>query len=201
MTGTVGRPRSAKSHQDILEATLVLFAQHGLTGLSMEAIAERAGVGKATIYRRWSSKEDLIKEALTLFRQDLPLPDTGDLRGDLLAVAQQSQEMFQRHPSVGTLIAKLIGELKSQPDIYRAFYDKLVAPRREQFQVLLERAQARGELRRDLDAAQLVSLIFIALVYGSFFSELIDPDRQHASSPAQAVEWLLSGIGTPHPGA
>lgn len=192
-----GRPRSTQAHQAILEATLTLFAQEGLAGLSIEAIAERAGVGKNTIYRRWPTKEDVIKEALTLFREDLPLPDTGHIRTDLLTVAKHAQELFHRDPLIAQLMTKLIAEIKTTPEIYRAFYDKLVAPRREQFRQMIRRAQARGEVREDLDTTFIISLIFALLVYGSFFSELIDPDARQVFDPDTAVDVLLCGIETP----
>jgi AcrR family transcriptional regulator len=191
-----GRPRSAQSHQAILEATLALFAEEGLAGLSIEAIAERAGVGKTTIYRRWSSKEDVIKDALTLFREDPPLLDTGNIRDDLLYIAKEAQELFNRNPLMGKLTTKLIAEIKTKPEIYRVFYEKLVAPRIQQFRQIVERAQERGELRPDLDATFILSLIFISLVYGNIFTELIDPYAKQVYEPEAAVDALLRGIGT-----
>src|SRR6266704_1617901 len=106
----VGRPRSAQSHQAILEATITLFAEVGLQGLSIEAIAEHAGVGKTTIYRRWSSKEDIIKDALELLRAGALLTDTGTIRNDLLFMAQEAQELFNRNPLTGKLIVRLMAE-------------------------------------------------------------------------------------------
>jgi AcrR family transcriptional regulator len=191
-----GRPRSAQSHQAILEATLALFAEVGLQGLSIEAIAERAGVGKTTIYRRWSSKEDMIKDALDLFRSGYPIPDTGNIRNDLLYIAKEARELFNRNPLMGKLTIKLIAEIKTKPEIYRAFYEKLVAPRIQQFRQMVERAQERGELRPDLDATFILYLIFSSLVYGNIFNELIDPDAQQAYEPEAAVDALLCGIGT-----
>lgn len=191
-----GRPRSAQSHQAILEATLALFAEVGLQGLSIEAIAERAGVGKTTIYRRWSSKEDVIKDALDLFRSGNPVPDTGDIRNDLLYIARESRELFNRNPLMGKLTIKLIAEIKTKPEIYRAFYEKLVAPRIQQFRQIIERAQERGELRPDLDATFILYLIFSSLVYGNIFNELIDLNAQQVYEPEAAVDALLCGIGT-----
>jgi AcrR family transcriptional regulator len=191
-----GRPRSVQSHQAILEAALTLFAEEGLAGVSMEAIAERAGVGKTSIYRRWSSKEDVIKEAITLFREDLPLPDTGNIRNDLLFIAKGSQELFDCHPLMAKLITKLIAELKTKPEIYRAFYDKLVAPRIQQFLLMIERAQERGELRSDLDAKFILTLVFSSLMYGSLFVEVIDPYVKPVYAPEEAVDALLRGLGT-----
>ncbi len=191
-----GRPRSVQSHQAILEAALTLFAEEGLAGLSMEAIAERAGVGKTSIYRRWSSKEDVIKEALAVFREELSFPDTGNIRDDLLSITRESRELFDRHPLMAKLITKVIAETKTKPEIYRAFYDKLVAPRMQQFRLMVERAQERGELRSDLDMRLALSLIFSSLVYGSLFAELIDPYVKPTYEPEEAVDALLRGLGT-----
>src|SRR5260370_21589726 len=124
-----GRPRSAQSHQAILEATLELFAEVGYQGLSIEAIAERAGVGKTTIYRRWSSKEEIIKDALIIMRAGTDIPDTGNIRDDLLFITTTTRDIFKQNPLVGKLTTKLIAESKSNPEIYHTFYEKLVAPR------------------------------------------------------------------------
>lgn len=191
-----GRPRSVQSHQAILEAALTLFAEEGLAGLSMEAIAERAGVGKTSIYRRWSSKEEIIKEAITLFREDLPLPDTGNIRNDLLFITKESQKLFDRYPLMAKLITKLIAELKTKPEIYHAFYDQLVAPRVQQLRLMIERAQERGELRSDLDTRFTLTLIFSSLLYGSLFIEVIDPYVKPIYEPEKAVDALLQGLGT-----
>ncbi len=191
-----GRQRSAQSHQAIVEATLELFAEVGFQGLSIEAIAERAGVGKTTIYRRWSSKEDVIKDALDLLHTGNPVPDTGNIRDILLYIVKESRELFNSNPLMGKLTTKLLAEFKTKPEIYRAFYDKVVAPRIQQFRQIVERAQERGDLRPDLDVAFILYLIFISLVYGNIFTELIDPDAQRAYEPEAAVDALLCGIGT-----
>ena len=190
-----GRPRSAQSHQAILEATLTLFAQEGLAGLSIEAIAERAGVGKTTIYRRWSSKEDVIKEALTLWREDLPLPNTGSLRTDLVSIAKEAHALFAHHPFMAKLTTKLIAEIKTNPEIYHAFYDKVVIPQTQKFRQIIQRAQVRGEVREDLDTTFVLSLVFISLVYGPLLASLIDPYAPPVYEPEVAVDALLRGIG------
>jgi AcrR family transcriptional regulator len=190
-----GRPRSARSHQAILEATLELFAEVGLQGLSIEAIAERAGVGKTTIYRRWSSKEDMIKDALDLFRSGTSVPHTGHIRSDLLFIAKGAQEVFSRHLLLSNLILKLMAEMKTKPEIYHAFHEKLVAPRMQQFRQFIEEAQERGELRQDLSVALIFSLVFSSLIYNNIFNELIEPDTQQIQAE-EAVDALLRGIGT-----
>jgi AcrR family transcriptional regulator len=112
-----GRRRSAASHQAILKATLELFADVGLAGLSIEGIAERAGVGKTTIYRRWSAKEDILSDALYLLRGGNPLPDTGSIRDDLLYLARASQELYAREPFMAKLFTKMMAELKTNPRV------------------------------------------------------------------------------------
>ena len=83
---SAGRPRSAEADIAILEAATAILAERGLAGMSMEEVAARAGVGKATVYRRWPSRGALALDAfMSEFRSQLPLPDTGTLRGDLLA--------------------------------------------------------------------------------------------------------------------
>ncbi|HZO76214.1 MAG TPA: TetR/AcrR family transcriptional regulator [Ktedonobacteraceae bacterium] len=192
-----GRPRSTQAHQAILEATLALFVEEGLQGLSMEAIAERAGVGKTTIYRRWSSKEAMIKDAFDLLRAGKPLPNTGNIRADLLVLARESREVFGHNPFMAQLMTRMIAELKTTPEIYRAFHRHLIVPRLEQFLQIIKGAQERGEVRPELDAMFVISLVFTTLVYGPLFSELIDPDAQHFYEPEVAVDALLRGIGTP----
>ena len=77
-----GRPRSEASHQAIIQATLELLIEVGYGALTMDAVRDRAGVGKATIYRRWSSKEELVRDTIVFLHEDFAAPDTGSLRGD-----------------------------------------------------------------------------------------------------------------------
>jgi len=116
--------------------------------------------------------------------------------GDLLYIARESRELFNHNPLMAKLTTKVIAEIKTKPEIYRVFYEKLVVPRIQQFRQIVERAQKRGELRPDLDATFILYLIFSALVYGNIFTELIDPDAQQVYEPEAAVDVLLRGIGT-----
>ena len=79
-----GRPRSEQAEQAIIEATLDLFGEQGFEGVCVEAVAARAGVGKATIYRRWPNKEELLLAALSSMKSPIPEP-TGSVRDDLVA--------------------------------------------------------------------------------------------------------------------
>src|SRR5581483_9265964 len=89
----LGRPRSAEVDRAILDAALELLVEHGYGGVSMEAIATRAGVGKAAIYRRWSNKAELVVDALREAGcATMPMPDTGDVRADLIAMLSALQD-------------------------------------------------------------------------------------------------------------
>src|SRR6266704_2718003 len=115
-----GRPRSERAHEAILEATLDLLLEEGFTRMSIEAVATRAGVGKATIYRRWPSKADLVVEAVAC-RKEQPFvdPDSGGVREDLVSLARQA---FR--PSESSEVTELVlrrgverGEIRSDIDI------------------------------------------------------------------------------------
>src|SRR6266568_3388212 len=117
-----GRPRSERAHEAILEATLDLLLEEGFTRMSIEAVAGRAGVGKATIYRRWPSKADLVVEAVACMKeQPFVDPDSGGVREDLVYLARQA---FRRH---------------------------IVEPRRRIAADVLRRGVERGEIRADID--------------------------------------------------
>lgn len=195
MMRRVGRPRSTQSHRAILEATLEVFAEEGLQGLSIEAVAERAGVGKTTIYRRWTLKEDMLKEALDLFHESIPLPDTGNIRDDLLYMTTKARAVFSGDSLVGKLVLKLIAEIKTNPEIYRVFSEKLIEPRIRLLRQIVERAQQRGELRADLDVMSVLYLIFSSLIYTHLFSDGFGFASQYVFEPEIAVDALLHGIG------
>ena len=159
-----GRPRSERSHQAIVVATLELLAEHGFQQLTMEQVARRAGVGKATIYRRWPAKADLVKDAIRYFAADFPVPDTGSLAGDygalsaaLLAVA--------RDRNAALLMPRLLSEVASDPEMHAVFSEWLVEPRRAILRTVLRRAIERGELRADADPELLIDMLVGPVIY------------------------------------
>jgi AcrR family transcriptional regulator len=88
-----GRPRSAQSHQAILRATLELLAEVGFGVMSIEAIAARAGVGKTTIYRRYTCKEELLADAIENVREEVLIPNTGNLWGDIDTLIENAAQI------------------------------------------------------------------------------------------------------------
>ncbi len=190
-----GRPRSAQSHQAIIKATFELLAEVGFESMSIEAVAERAGVGKTTIYRRWPSKSDLVIDAIGGLQAEIPVISTGNLRNDLMAMFRSA---FQREgPSFfENLVFSMIGELKTNPEIFQAFYSRIIVPRLQQFTSMIEQAKARGELRADIDPLTMVDLLAGPLFFRMLFTSLISPLPQDWSE--QIVDAVLNGVsGTP----
>lgn len=159
----MSRPRSAESHAAILRAALELVVEDGLQGTTIEGIASRAGVGKATIYRRWKTKEELFTEALRGIAVELPDPDTGTLRGDVAGVAAFNLGNVPRKAAL--LMPRLMVEAADDPELHALMRAVLVDPRRRVFKVILRRAIERGELREDLDLDDATDLLIGPLIY------------------------------------
>jgi AcrR family transcriptional regulator len=164
-----GRPRSETSRNAILEAAGELLLQHGLNSISMDAVAERAGASKATIYRWWPSKELLALDAL--FSEFAPGPadryDTGSLAGDLLALIRPWARQLTEQP-YGRVIAALITRAQSDPEFAEEYRARFVQPRREQGRAIFARAIDRGEIPPDTDIE-----VALDLLYGPFYHRLL----------------------------
>jgi AcrR family transcriptional regulator len=161
-----GRPRSDEAHKAILEATLALLAEQGFSALKVEGIAARAGVGKATIYRRWRSKLPLVVEAFSLLPA-LEEVDTGDLVRDLKQMLRSYFELFNTTP-LGTVLPSLTGERRHNQALSKLL-DPVLRERRQPLVHALQRAIARGELPRDLDLELAVDLIVGPISVRLFF--------------------------------
>lgn len=158
-----GRPRNEACAGEILEATLHLVAEVGIAGLTMDAVARRAGVGKATIYRRWTSKEALMLDAWMSCVRKPVAPDTGTLQGDLEALlggidSPLSDRELQR------VFPQMIAAAKVNPEVadaYRAFVEQRRAPMR----AVLLRGVERGEIDPALDLEVVQDLVIAPLMY------------------------------------
>ncbi|HWG12902.1 MAG TPA: TetR/AcrR family transcriptional regulator, partial [Streptosporangiaceae bacterium] len=145
-----GRPRSERAEQAIIQAALELFAEKGPDGLCVEAVAARAGVGKATVYRRWHNKEDLLLAALGSLKSPLPDPDTGSARDDLTAlVTVMAQDGVD--PARQRQYTLLLGEGAKYPKLMTRYAETVVEPRRDVIRSVLRRGIEAGQLREDLD--------------------------------------------------
>lgn len=186
------RRRCDRAHQAILTAAAELLEEHGCYGsISIEAIAARAGVGKQTIYRWWSSKAAVLMEAFaTHADQAVPVPNTGLVKTDLCQILQQLFTVLTT-TAAGAVVAGLIAEAQSDPTIAQAFRNQFVASRRAATHTILERGVARGELRQDLDYE-----LAIDAIYGPVWYRLL---LKHAPLnevfAEELIGQLLRGVG------
>ena len=152
-----GRPRNAQADEAILDAVLELLAGgHSVAAISIEAVAAKAGVGKATIYRRWSNKEALIIDAVASMKGPLPTPRGESARDDLVLLVKANRS--GRALRYGQATVCLLPEFLKDPhlhDMYRA----VVEPRRQVMREVLQRGVANGELRADLDVELALLMI------------------------------------------
>ena len=153
-----GRPRRAATRRAIVEATLALLAERGFQATTIDAIATRAGVGRNTIYRRWTTKEELFADALHELTADLDVHHGDDLYSLLLDWVRDFARIFA-DPLFGRILPGVLGELQRNPDFARVYVDRVVRPRREALDEVLKEAIERGELRRGVDVDQISDLL------------------------------------------
>lgn len=152
-----GRPRDPELDGQILQATIELLCEEGFAGTSVEAVAERAGVGKATIYRRWPTREGLLLAAGGEMGPCPRDPDCGNLRDDLIELIGGLVSMVTRTP-VGALLPATVDEAARNPEM-RTRLDAFIAERRMPVRAALARAADRGELRPWIDHELVVDLL------------------------------------------
>jgi AcrR family transcriptional regulator len=160
----VGRPREVRLDGAILAATLELVAEVGIHDFRMDDVAERAGVGKAAIYRRYRSKDELVTATVAALVSEITVPDTGSTREDLLALMRDAVEVY-RDPVKAGVMPSLVGAMPQRPELARAIRDGFLAQRRAALRAVLDRGVARGDLRADLDVELALDVLGGALFY------------------------------------
>jgi AcrR family transcriptional regulator len=185
-----GRPRSDRSTQAILQATAAILEERGFAALTIEEVATRAGVGKATVYRWWSSKGTLAFDAFVVrFLDGQPLPDTGSLQGDLLA-ALRSWIRVVNGTTTGRILAGLIAEVQSDPGLADEWRQRFVSVVRAQHAIMVERAIGRSEISAGSD-----SEIVLDLLYGPAYHRLLQSHLPLSNKFAEAVvTTIVSGL-------
>jgi AcrR family transcriptional regulator len=156
-----GRPRSEQARLAILDTAGELLLERGLAGATMDAVAERAGVSKATIYRWWSSKEALALDAVYRAWSDVgpQQTDTGSLRGDLRAILLPWATQLQERP-YGRVIAAFVTEAQTDPAFEEQYRSRFIEPRREQLRAAFARAAARGEIPTDVKVEVALDMLY-----------------------------------------
>jgi AcrR family transcriptional regulator len=183
-----GRPRDARCDPAILEATLELAGAVGLGGLTMDAVAARAGVSKATIYRRWSSKEALVLDAWMACYPVEAVPDTGSLTGDLIAHSRQFRDAVSTG-IFGQVLPQMVAAARVNEDLAEVFR-RLVAERRARVRVALDRAVERGELPAGVD----LELVQDLLIGPLFYRTLMSGEPSSDDLIAEVVAIVLAGV-------
>jgi AcrR family transcriptional regulator len=184
-----GRPRSEQADRAIIDAALDLFAESGPEGLCIERVAARAGVGKATIYRRWPGKEDLLLDALASLAMPLPQPRGESVRQDLAALVD-AMRLESGDPRRVRQFALLVGEGASYPRLIERYVQTVVEPRRDLMRAVLRRGVATGELRDGINVEAAVDMLTGAVLARSRLGQ----DRVERGYARRVVDELLTGL-------
>jgi AcrR family transcriptional regulator len=190
-----GRPRSDRAHRAILDAARELLVQDGFADLRLEHVAARAGVGKATIYRRWTSKEALALELLMeLAAPHLAIEDSGDTRSELLAAVTNAMRALTDTP-FGPVIRALLSQIAINSSLGDPFRASVVQARRDEVGRVIARGIARGDLRPDVEpevaTELLVGPVYFRLMFGgeltqAFAEQVVDAVLRGYAPRAQA---------------
>ncbi|WP_328348529.1 TetR/AcrR family transcriptional regulator [Micromonospora sp. NBC_00421] len=185
-----GRPRSIRADEAIIEATLDLLAEGStLEALSIEAIAARAGVGKATIYRRWAGKDALLLDALRRLKGVAAQPAGHSVRDDLVLLVGAVGRNID--PRAARIMPCLVPEVNRSPDHFM-LYQNIIEPRRKLMREVLRRGVGTGELRADLDIE-----VAMALLTGPMLIQRLlrwHPELDDGLLPEKVVDGVLAGL-------
>jgi AcrR family transcriptional regulator len=184
-----GRPLDPEISDRILAATLEILEAEGFSGTCIEAVAHQAGVHKPAIYRRWSSKVDLVVAAVRSISPDVVDPATGDVRADLVSLLQAAvRSVNDPHVRVGL---HLLAEVSADDELSKVVSERIVGPRRAVARTVLERGVAAGQLRDDVDLDLIGDLLF-----GTIHSRVLMRRRPLARRHIEhIVDIVLTGAG------
>jgi AcrR family transcriptional regulator len=181
------RRASEDVEEAIITATLELLDEVGFANLTVEAVAARAGAAKTAVYRRWPSKVPLVVDALVRSRPEWPIPDTGDLRSDLVALWKDLNPSTQW--SVERLLPLAVSYLSPDDDLAVLLRERYFEPRLQQVGQIVQRATARGEIRSDVDPQLAFDLLFGPLAYRRMRG--LSPDDQ---TVGRLADMALAGL-------
>lgn len=189
MDKKIGRPRSEETKKAILNASYELLLENGFNTVTVEGIAERAGVSKATIYKWWPNKAAVVLDGFFAATESmLQVPDTGSAKEDLF-IQVDNLATFVTSPK-GKVITELIAEGQFDANIAKEYRIRYFNPRRLISRQIIERGIQRGELKNDLDVELSIDLIFAPL----FYRLLITGDTVDAAFVKSLVSYALMGL-------
>lgn len=186
-----GRPRDSRADEAILEAVLDLLSQ-GVTvdAISIEAVAARAGVGKATIYRRWSNKQAMLADAVRELKGTPPEPSGSNVRERILSLLRATAKGHDARAA--KIFPCLVPEVQRSDIAYRVWQEAVVEPRREAARQVLQQAIADGELRADVDVEVALSVLTGTILLNRMLRW--NPNLDDDTLPERVVDMVLAGI-------
>ena len=184
-----GRPRDARADRAILDAALALIAERGVDGLRVDDIADRAGVGKAAIYRRYRSRDEVLVAAVANLVGEIAIPDSGSTEKDLLALMRNAVELYSRQPAADAMRA-VVAAMNRDPAVGAATREGFLGARRAALREVLKRGIERGDLRADID----VELALDTLAGPLFYRLLVTGARIDMKLARGVVRLLLDGF-------
>ena len=189
--GSRGRPRSDRVSRAILDSARELLIRDGYTRLRLEHVAAAAGVGKATIYRRWPTKEDLAQALVQdLAAPHLSIEDVGDTRAEMLAAVLNPLRAITE-TNFGPVIRALLSQIAGNPKMGDPFRATVVQLRREQVAGVIERGIARGDLRPDASADVATELLVGPVYFRLMFGGVLDDEFAN-----KIVDSVMRGYAT-----
>lgn len=185
-----GRPRSAAVQEAAVIAAIDLLAEDGYTRMTMEGVATRARAAKTTIYRRWSSKLELVLDVVALWWDQVEVTVTGDARAELLSLYRSMSEVYTT-TRVGHALAAVIAEVGRNPELADTVRQALIYPRRQQAIDVLLRGMERGDIRA-LDHPEDTVDLLLGLIYYRMFVVGYPPRPEDGE---RIIDTLLQGVG------
>jgi AcrR family transcriptional regulator len=192
--GGPGRPRDPAADEAVLRGALELFIEHGIEGASFEQIAQRSGVARTTIYRRWSSREDLLAQAIAVAREapeqrlaEIDHTQPAELTGWLVEALSETVTK----PDYRKIVAKLIGSVPNSPKLMSVYWDTYLRPRRTMVTEVMERARINGWLPKGADSELLQDMIGGAIMYHL----LIRPGHRSVKQMRAYIRAVLRQLG------
>ncbi|WP_263577611.1 TetR/AcrR family transcriptional regulator [Actinotalea sp. M2MS4P-6] len=188
-------PRVARSRAAVLAAATELLAERGVAGTTIEAVAARSGVAKTTIYRQWPDQHALVLDAFDTVLPVTPAPDTGALRGDLLAIVSGLARALVSSPAA-TLMPALIDAAERDPG-FADLHHREAARRHEAVREVVQRARDRGEVGDDVDLDDLLDALAGPLFHRRYVTGRPLDDRTAERVVDRVVAGLMRPTGHP----
>lgn len=189
MQGKRGRPRNLETQNSILTASYDLLLENGFGAVTVEKIADRAKVSKATIYKWWPNKAAVVMDGfLSAATARLPVPDTGSVFQDMLEHATNMARFMTSRE--GSIFLEIIGEGQTDSALAEAYRTRYIQPRRLEVRGIMDRGAKRGELKNNLDIALCTDLVYGPI----FYRLLVTGDLVDDKYVQQLVDRVFEGM-------